>query len=101
MLKNSLKNSCVNLLTTCCIYGILDTQGDSTKQTPKHTNGETKMSDRINEAIKNASETGTHIADAVHIGKDENGYWVTDNGEEINGLSAEDAARIAKENLDE
>ena len=59
------------------------------------------MSDRINEAIKNADETGTHIADAVYIGKDENGYWVTDNGEEISGLSAEDAARIAEENLNQ
>ena len=57
------------------------------------------MSDRINEAIKNADETGIYVGDAVYIGKDENGYWVTDNGEEINGLSAEDAARIAEENL--
>ena len=59
------------------------------------------MSDKIKQAIKNADANGTHVADAVYIGRDDDGYWVTDNGEEVRGLTAEQAERIATENLNE
>lgn len=39
------------------------------------------------------------VADATIVGIDDTGYWVTDNGEEVNGLSKEQAIDIIVENL--
>ena len=36
-------------------------------------------------------------ATTVVVGKDKNGYWIADNGEEIGGLTREEACRLAEE----
>lgn len=42
---------------------------------------------------------GEPVAQTTVVGKDEYGYWVTDNGEEVSGLSKEKAIEIIVENL--
>jgi len=50
-------------------------------------------------AIQFADEEGQPVADTTVVGKDTNGYWVTDNGEEVSGLTKEEAIKIIVENL--
>lgn len=50
-------------------------------------------------AIELADAEGQPVAETTVVGKDSNGYWVTDNGEEVNGLSKEQAIEIIVENL--
>jgi len=40
------------------------------------------------------------VADTTVVGRDDSGYWVTDNGEEVNGLTRDQAIEIIVENLD-
>lgn len=51
------------------------------------------------EIIEHADAEGQPVADTTVIGKDANGYWVTDNGEEVGGLTKEQAIEIIVENL--
>lgn len=51
------------------------------------------------EAIEHADAEGEPVAQTTVVGKDEYGYWVTDNGEEVSGLSKEKAIEIIVENL--
>lgn len=51
------------------------------------------------ETIEYADAEGEPVADTTVVGKDANGYWVTDNGEEVNGLTKEQAIEIIVENL--
>lgn len=39
------------------------------------------------------------VAEATIVGLNDSGYWVTDNGEEVNGLTREQAIDIIVENL--
>lgn len=49
--------------------------------------------------IEFADAEGAPVADTTVVGKDGNGYWVTDNGEEVSGLTKEQAIEIIVENL--
>lgn len=49
--------------------------------------------------IERADAEGQPVADTTVVGKDDNGYWVTDNGEEVSGLTKEKAIEIIVENL--
>lgn len=51
------------------------------------------------ESIEHADAEGQPVANTTVVGKDDNGYWVTDNGEEVNGLTKEQAIEIIVENL--
>ncbi len=51
------------------------------------------------EEIEHADAEGNPVADTTVVGKDEYGYWVTDNGEEVSGLTKEQAIEIIVENL--
>lgn len=51
------------------------------------------------EEIEYADAEGNPVADTTVVGKDEFGYWVTDNGEEVSGLTKEKAIEIIVENL--
>lgn len=42
---------------------------------------------------------GQPVAQTTIVGKDANGFWVTDNGEEVSGLTKEKAIEIIVENL--
>lgn len=52
-------------------------------------------------AINSISQPGEHepVADTTIVGMDSNGYWVTDNGEEVNHLTRDKAIDIIVENL--
>jgi hypothetical protein len=51
------------------------------------------------EAVEFADTEGYPVEDTTVVGKDDSGYWVTDNGEEVNGLSKAQAIEIIVENL--
>lgn len=54
------------------------------------------------ESVNNISQTGevVPVADTTIVGIDQDGnYWVTDNGEEVNSLTKEQAIEIIVENL--
>lgn len=50
-------------------------------------------------SVQYADATGYPVADTTLVGRDESGYWVADNGEEVNGLTKEQAIEIIVENL--
>jgi hypothetical protein len=39
-------------------------------------------------------ETYSYVASTVVVGRDSHGYWVADNGEEVNGLVRGECKRI-------
>lgn len=41
-----------------------------------------------------------YVADSTYVGRDVAGYWVSDNGEEVGGLTADQAVEVIVENLD-
>lgn len=51
------------------------------------------------ESVEFADEEGYPVADTTVVGKDDNGFWVTDNGEEVSGLTKDQAIEIIVENL--
>lgn len=51
------------------------------------------------EAVEYADGEGYPVAGTTVVGIDDNGYWVSDNGEEVNGLTKEQAIEIIIENL--
>lgn len=51
------------------------------------------------ETIEHADAEGTPVADTTVVGIDANGYWVADNGEEVNSLTKLQAIEIIVENL--
>jgi hypothetical protein len=60
---------------------------------------ETQAHELAVKAIEFADSEGNSVADTTVVGIDGNGYWVTDNGEEVNGLTKADAIDIIVENL--
>lgn len=51
-------------------------------------------------AVADATSDGTPVAETTVVGIDEDGlYWVIDNGEQVNGLSRDEAIQIIIENL--
>jgi hypothetical protein len=52
-------------------------------------------------SIDALTNSGEHepVADTTVVGLDASGYWVTDNGEEVNGLTREQAIEIIVENI--
>lgn len=51
------------------------------------------------EAVEYADGDGYPVADTTVVGIDDNGYWVADNGEAVNGLTKDQAIEIIVENL--
>lgn len=51
------------------------------------------------ETIEFADAEGQPVEYTTVVGIDENGYWVSDNGEAVNGLTKEQAIEIIVENL--
>lgn len=51
------------------------------------------------ETIAFASAEGQPVAETTVVGINESGYWVTDNGEEVSGLTKDGAIEIIVENL--
>lgn len=51
--------------------------------------------------VETADSVGQPVADTTVVGRDADTglFWVTDNGEEVNGLSREQAIEIIVENL--
>lgn len=74
---------------------------DRAYQQEKHTMNAAQARKLAIETIEHADEAGQPVADTTLVGKDANGYWVTDNGEEVNGLTKEQAIEIIIENLSE
>lgn len=52
------------------------------------------------ETVEYADSEGQPVADTTVVGLGDDGlYWVTDNGEQVNGLTKAEAIEIVVENL--
>lgn len=51
------------------------------------------------ETIEYADAEGQPVAETTVVGLTDGKYWVTDNGEEVDGLTKEQAIEIIVENL--
>lgn len=49
--------------------------------------------------LESYPDHANHVLGTVYVGMDNGQYWVTDNGEEVNGLTREQAIDIIVENL--